>query len=185
MSREVSKTITSIFMVPTLGIDRKKLGDNEFINAYIKDALREVDYKDCIYLLFKPKNFDTFKEFLDEEYVRTDSIVDDYDYKDGYVVVVYKLNPKFKKDFDIVKTGKYSRTSKEFQELFPKVVKIMKGYLHRDEISLQYRIFNRTQDLIDFWENKLDVNLPEGQEVWYSFEEDHETLDLKKIQVEA
>ena len=178
---ERKHTITTIFIVPTLSINRDKLTDNGFINGYIKDSKRDVQYENAVYLLFKPKDLDKFRHFLDSEYERTKSIIDDYDYEDGYVVVVYEINPRLKADIDLVKQGKYSKTSKKFQDIFPKVVKIKKNGLHRDEISLQYRVFNKTEDLVQFWQDKLGMELPEDIDVWYGFFEDFETLDLDKI----
>lgn len=178
---EVKKTITSIFLVPTLSIGREKLIDNGFINGYIKDDRREVQYDGCIYLLFKPKDLDKFRFFLDDEYDRTKQIIDDYDYEDGYVVVVYELNQKLESDVELIKQGKYSKTSKKFQEIFPKIVKIKKNGLHRDEISLQYRVFNKTEDLKQYWEDKLGMELDENIEVWEGFFEDNESLNLDKI----
>ena len=178
---EIKKTITSIFMVPTLKAPKDALRANGFVNAYILDGSREDHYDGCIYLLFKPENVDRFREFLDSEYERTKDIVEDYDYEGGYVVVVYKLDDSFIEDFTLVKNGKYSKTSKEFQLQFPKVVKLLKQGLHRDEISLQYRIFNRTQDLIDFWEEKLGVHFDKDQEVWEGFDEQKEILNIKTI----
>jgi hypothetical protein len=95
--------------------------------------------------------------------------------------VVYQLDSKFAKDFDLVKRGKYSKTSNGFQALFPKVIKIKKNGLHKDEISLQYRIFNRTEDLIKFWEEKLGVEFEDDQEVWHGFEEENEILNIEKL----
>jgi hypothetical protein len=178
---ERKHTITSIFIVPTLSIGREKLIDNGFVNGYIKDGMRETQYKNAVYLLFKPNNLDKFKVFLDSEYERTKSIIDDYDYEEGYVVVVYEINSKLKNDIELIKQGKYSKTSPAFQGIFPKVVQIKKNGLRRDEISLQYRVFNKTDDLIQFWEDKLGVQLPEDLEVWHGFFEEFETLDLNKI----
>jgi len=178
---DVKKTITSIFMVPTLKIPRGELQDNYFINGYVQDGSREVQYENCIYLLFQPKNIDKFREFLDSEYERTKAIIDDYDYQEGYVVVVYQLDSKFKKDFMLIREGLYSRTSKEFQALFPKIIKIKKNGLQRDEISLQYRVFNRTEDLIKFWEEKLDVEFDDDQEVWHAFILKDEILNIEKL----
>jgi hypothetical protein len=96
-------------------------------------------------------------------------------------VIVYKLDPKFKKDFDLVKLGKYSLTSAKFQDLFPKIIHITKNNMSRDEISLQYRVFNRTEDMIKFWEDKLDVIFKDDQEVWEGFDEKKEVLNLNKI----
>jgi len=182
---EIKKNITSIFMVPTLKVPKDALKNNGFINAYIKDADREDHYKDSIYLLFKPSDLDKFREFLDSEYERTKNIIEDYDYENGYVVVVYQLNEKFKKDFELVKVGRYSKTSKDFQRMFPKTIKLLKNGLVREEISLQYRIFNKAEDLIEFWEDKLGLNLQltvgDEFEVWEGWDENRETLQINKI----
>jgi len=178
---EIKKTITSIFIVPTLSIGKERLVDNGFINGYIKDGGREVQYDNSIYILFKPENLDKFKEFLDEEYERTKSIIDDYDYEDGYVVVVYQLNSKLDKDIELIKQGKYSQTSPKFQEIFPKIVKLKRNGLLKDEVSLQYRVFNKTKDLIQFWEDKLDIEFDDSYEVWDGFFEENETLNLDKL----
>lgn len=178
---ERKHTITSIFIVPTLSIGREKLIDNGFVNGYIKDGMRDTQYENAVYILFKPENLDKFRVFLDGEYERTKSIIDDYDYEDGYVVVVYEINSKLKNDIELIKQGKYSKTSPAFQGIFPKVVKIKKNGLHKDEISLQYRVFNKTEDLVQFWEDKLGIELPEDLEVWHGFFEEFETLDLTKI----
>ena len=166
---ERKHTITSIFIVPTLSIGKDKLIDNGFVNGYIKDGKRDIQYENAVYLLFKPTDLDKFRNFLDGEYEKTKSIIDDYDY------------PRLKNDVELIKQGKYSQTSKKFQEIFPKVVKIRKNGLSRDEISLQFRVFNKTEDLVQFWEDKLGVELPEDVEVWHGFFEDFETLDLDKI----
>ena len=181
---EVKKNITSIFMVPTLQVPKDALRGNGFINAYIKDADNENGYEECIYLLFKPTDIDKFREFLDSEYERTKNIIEDYDYEDGFVVLVYKLNKKYDKDLELIMKGKYSKTSDDFQSMFPKVVKIMKNGLHRDEISIQFRIFKKTQDLREYWENKLGVSFDEEMEVWGGFNLLTESLDLDKIKQE-
>jgi hypothetical protein len=178
---ERKHTITSVFIVPTLSIGRDKLLDNGFLNGYIKDSNKDIQYENAVYLLFKPKDLDKFRDFLDGEYERTKSIIDDYDYEDGYVVVVYEVNPRLKDDIELVKQGKYSQTSKKFQEIFPKVIQIKQNGIRRDEISLQYRVFNKTEDLVKFWEDKLEVTLPEDLEVWHGFFDEFETLDITKI----
>ena len=182
---EVKKNITSIFMVPTLKVPKDALRGNGFINAYVRDVRKEDCYDECIYLLFKPENLDKFREFLDNEYERTKAVIEDYDYEDGYVVVVYQLDDKYKKDFTLIKQGKYSKTSLQFQKLFPKVIKITRNGLHKDEISLQYRIFNKADDLISFWEEKLGIDFAEivgdDFEVWEGWDESKEILELDKI----
>jgi hypothetical protein len=177
----VKRTVTTIFIVPTLKINRDELNSNGYVNGYMSDVRRDVQYKDAVYLLFKPDNLDRFREFLDDETERTKQLIDDYDYEDGFVVLVYKLDKKWKADFLLVKEGKYSQTSKEFQEQFPKILKVIKNGLHRDEISLQYRIFKKTEDMREYWESRLDMEFTEDMEVWNGFDEIIETLDLDTI----
>ena len=178
---KLTRSITTLFMVKPLGLSIEKLDKVGFINGFTQDVEHDCIYQDCVYLLFKPTDMDVFRDFIDSEYERTDNIVEDYDYEGGYVVVVYKLDPKFNKDYQLVRQGLYSKTSKDFQNVFPKIVKIMKNGKHRDEISLQYRIFNRTQDLINFWEDKLGITFSSDQEVWEGFHEERETLNINNI----
>ncbi len=177
----VNKTITSIFIVPTLKLNRDALKDNNLINGYISDLRRDVQYDDAVYLLFKPENLDKFREFLEELYEKNHMVIDDYDYEDGFVVVVVKLDMKHKKDLDLIMRGKYSQTSQKFKDIFPKVVKVVKNHLHKDEISLQYRIFKKTQDLRDYWEDRTGVTFTEDMEVWPGFDLLNESLDLDKV----
>ena len=182
---ELKKTITSIFMVPTLKIDRAELRDNGFLNAYVADDRRDIQYKNAVYLLFKPEDLDKFRSFLDAEYERTKTIVDDYDYEEGYVVVVYTLDTKWKKDFLLIREGAYSRTSKPFQRLFPQIIKAdKKRGIDRDQLSLQFRVFTKSGELVEYWENKLGVVFTDDMEVWDGFHIKNETLNLDKIKIE-
>jgi hypothetical protein len=65
--------------------------------------------------------------------------------------------------------------------MFPKIIKIVKNGLNRDELSLQYRIFNKAEDLVEFWENKLGITFEHNYEVWEGFDESKEILELNKI----
>jgi len=178
---EVKKNITSIFMVPTLKVPKDALKNNGFINGYIKDDRMKHGYENSVYLLFKPVDLDKFREFLDSEYERTKYIIEDYDYEDGFVVVVYQLNEKFKDDYELIKQGKYSKTSKRFQDEFPKSVKIVRSGLSKDEVSLQFRIFKKSIDLIEFWEEKIGVKFEDDFEVWEGWDEENETLIIDNL----
>lgn len=168
-------------MVPTLEIPKEELLGNGFINGYSVDQYREEQYPDSIYILFKPTDLYRFRKFLDSEYARTKSIIDDYDYEDGFVVVVYQLDAKFKPDFNIVRQGRYSKTSMKFQQLFAETITIDLGGIPREEISLQYRIFNRTKDLVEFWEAEFGMTLDAKTEVWHGYNVENETLNLEKF----
>ena len=124
-------------MVPTLNVPTDVLLDNGFLNAYVGHVDNDIQYENSVYLLFLPEDILKFREFLDDEYERTTAIIEDYDYLNGYVVVVYKLNMKWETNFDLIRQGRYSETTDDFQKLFRKVIKIKKNGLHKDEISLQ------------------------------------------------
>lgn len=172
-------------MVPSLRVPKNALKENGFINGYVEDAERDFQYPGAVYLLFLPEDIIKFREFLDEEYERTEQIIEDYDYEGGFVVVVYKLDPKWDKDFSLVRQGSYSKTSSNFQKLFPKVIKIKKNGLHRDEISLQYRIFNKTEDMVEYWENKIGIEWDDDFEVWDGYDKDKEILHINDIKKNA
>lgn len=183
---EIKKTITTIFMVPTLKIDRDKLKENGFLNGYCIDKRKDAHYDGCIYLLFKPEDLDKFRSFLDEEYERTKQVIDDYDYENGYVVVVYKLDTEWNADFACVREGLYSRTSKEFQSLFPETIIVSRGkkQLPKHEKTLQHRVFEKSDELKDYWEKKIDVVFTDDMELWDGFHLEEETLDLDNIKTE-
>ena len=87
----------------------------------------------------------------------------------------------FRSDYELIKQGRYSETSEKFQNLFPKVIKIVKSGLHKDELSLQFRIFKKSGDLKEYWEEQTGMEFSEHMEVWPGWDEDKETLDLDKI----
>jgi hypothetical protein len=181
---EVKKTITTIFIVPTLSINKETLKDNGFINGYISDQRQDVQHKDAVYLLFKPTNLDKFRAFLDEQQSRDRGVIDDYDYEDGYVVVVFSIHKQWKKDMLLIREGSYSKTSKKFQEIFPKSIKIVRNGITVEKVSVQYRIFNKTEDLRNYWEDRLDISFTDDMELWDGFILENETLDLDKIKTE-
>lgn len=178
-------TITTMFIVPTLNIDKGELKANGFINGYVSDDRRDVQYKNAAYLLFKPKDLDKFRKFIEDQTTLNKGIIDDYDYENGYVVVVYNLNKKWKKDFSLVYEGLYSQTSKSFQKLFPETIKVEKQKgLFRDEKSLQHRVFAKSSDLRNYWETKIDIAFTDDMEVWDGFDFNKETLNLDKLKIE-
>ena len=180
-SQLITPTITNLFFVFTTGVNREALNENNFINAYIEDNSLSVQYPDCIYLLFQPKNKSKFRKFLDDERDRTSALIEDYDYAKGYTVVVYALDMKWWKDFEIIKTGKYSQTSKEFQAIVPKVTKVKVNGLYRDELAIQYKIIKKTPDLINHWEEKFNIKFEDDYEVWDGWKIENEILDINKF----
>ncbi len=56
------------------------------------------------------------------------------------------------------------------------------GKIRREEEeSLQYRIFNKTEWMKQYWEDRIAVNFNEGMEYWNGWEIEKEVLDIEKI----
>lgn len=176
-------TITRLLISPIFKISKEKLKENGYLNGYIKDEMAKKEYtSNCVFLLFKPSDYTSFRNFLEEEKTRTSYFVDDYDYPGGFVVLVYKIDEKYKNDIKLIKKGKYSQVSKDYQSLFSKEIETEENGIKMKTLSMQYRIFNKTEDLIKFWEEQFDEILPPEQEVWHGWEIEKETLNKHTLE---
>lgn len=171
-----NRTITNIFMVPTLGIKRNILKRLGFVNAFSSDPNLPVQYEGCIYLLFRTENPANIQSFIDKEYDNTSrELVDDYNYGE-YVVLVYKLRDDLKEDYELIRQGKYSEVSRDFRGFFDKKVRVQSETGTEHKISLQHRIFNKDKELKKYWEEKIGAELEPDKEVWVMYDEQKETL---------
>ena len=127
MSKEIGKNCTTIFLLAGIGLQRQDILQYGFISAYIKDKGHDIHYKDSVYLLYKPSNIEVFQDFLNSEYRRTPLLVEDYDYKGGYTVTVYKFPKEFMREYMLFLEGKYSQFGDRYIRLFPK--EFMREYI--------------------------------------------------------
>lgn len=163
-------TCTTLFLRPTLEIKTRDLEANNFINAYLDDISHDIHYEDCIYLLFKPHDFDKFQYFLSRERSRI-SIVEDYDYEE-YVVVVYNIPEKFKKDYQLFLEGKYSEFSKDIREVIGNNI---------SPECIQLKVITKSPELKEHWEKEFGVEMDQDQEVWEKPDLSREVLDIDEI----
>lgn len=182
MKHIYKKTVTTVFLVPTLNISREDLFKNKFINGYIADINKD-DYfeEDVVFLLFQPEDIDLFREFVQKEYDLNKFIIEDYDYENNYVVLVYQLNPELKEDIELIKQSKYSKVSQQFKDLFPKKLINYKDPDRKKTISIQHWVFDKKRNLLDFWERQFNTTLNEESELWPEFSLKKEILDIEKI----
>lgn len=178
-------TISRVFMVKTLGFNIEVLEKHGFINSFLRDPSAGIENKkDFIILAFRPSNETEFQQFVNSETRRTQSLIRHYSYPCGIKMLVYKLDSKHSADFELVRQGKYSKTSKEYQALFPKTVKIKDIFgIEKEQFSLQYRVFNKTADLRKFWEDRLEVQFSEDQELWPVMSMEKETFNVNRFLV--
>ncbi len=174
-------TYTTIFLLRPLGFISKSEVIHDchakrkynLINAYLKDVDHPTNVKFPVFVLFKPKNLLDFENFVQDE-KETGLLVEDYDYPEGYVVLLYKFPDEYERDYQLVINGKYSRTSKEFKGIFPQMDT---GGLP----TITYLVLSKHEELRKKREDELDVQLSEDTELWDPFMIEKETLNIGKI----
>lgn len=175
--------VSCVFLLPLLKLNRKKLQAIGFKNSYCFNGEESMVYDNCIHLLFIPIIMEGFEGFLEAEKLRNAPIVDEKDYPGGLVLLTYELPKKFKKDYELVWQGKYSQTSKEYQDMFPKTMKVInKDGIEVTEMSGQHMVFCRYQPLRRKIEQELDVELSDTQEIWILPSIEKETFKLKSYE---
>jgi hypothetical protein len=181
-AESIKSTYTTMFMVPCIGIDRAKLKEQGFMDGYLDDISREIQFKNAIYMLFKPTDYGSFNQFTEAERERGNSLVDDYDYEGGYTVLVYVIEDKWLPDYQLFLESKYSRFSEAFKQLFPPTVKIDAGGGREvNAKSIQYRVVYRDDDLKAYWEDKMGIIMTDDIELLPALSMDKEVLDIDEL----
>lgn len=147
-----------------------------YINSYVKDIDHVTVLDRPIYLLFKPKDLSVFGEFVEEQYIEG-NLKEDYDYPNGYTVLLYEFPEKFLDDYNKIIIGKYSQVSEEYKKLFP--IKNGQGMK-----LIARAILDRDKDLRATRAEEFGMRLDEwGEdwELWKMFEIEKETLNINKI----
>lgn len=182
-NQKITRTKASLFLLQGIGLSIKAIKGEGFINAYIgNNDSTKPHYSGCIYLLFKPERKQEFDEmFIGSEYMRTEYLIDEYDYPDGYVVLVYRFPPQYERDMKLFLNGKYSQFSAEYKNLFSMSIDSEDEVGEFTQHSFYYHVFNKTKQLAKYWKDKLDVDIdPEG-EYWNQPVFEDEVLDIKKF----
>lgn len=175
------KTNTTLFLVPALEIPEHILKQMGFVNSFLVDKNKSYNKKDKtikVVCLFKPRAkamFASHLEDLDEEGL----VLDEYDYPEGHVVVVFKFPERYRKDYELFMQGKYSKFSSEFKKIFPE-----KNRSYEDgkfDYTLHFHIFKRTPGMREFIEDDLGIEIDREDksfEYWGIPDSKREELDI-------
>lgn len=173
-------TDTTRFLLRGLGLFKLELSQYGFINAFLDDIEHEHHYENSVYLLFKPSELSVFEWFVDGEKARTHLVIEEYDYPNGYIVLVYKFPAEYMDDYRLFLQGKYSKFSQKYKDLFPLTNKTTSSRnLTKEEPSFYSHIFTRSEKMRDYWEGKLAVILAPDAEYWSSPTLSKEVLNIK------
>lgn len=173
-------TDTTRFLLRGLSLYKKDLEGYGFLNAYLDDADHEHHYENSVYLLFKPRDLGIFEWYVEGEKARTHLLMEEYDYPNGYVVLVYKFPAEYMEDYREFLEGAYSKFSEKYKSQFPMIRegKTSKGIPFK-EPSFYAHIFKRSDKMRDYWEMKLDVILDPRSEYWDKPDKEKETLHIQ------
>ena len=181
MKTELSDT--TLFLIRGLELINKDIAIDDsvlsyfgYVNGYIADNSRPSIVDRPVYVLFKPTDIVSFGSFIEEQY-NSKTLVEDYDYPDGFSVLCYKFPDKFSKDYDLILEGKFSHVSKEYKELFP-----LKN--SNQQLLVAKAVLIKSDWLIKLREEEFGYRAGEWEkdwELWKKFEKEKETLDINKF----
>jgi len=155
------KNNSYLFLLPALGVNLSLLESNGLENVYLGDHKHEVIYDNCLYLLFKPKEFnDVFEDFC-SMLRRLKYFVDEYDIINNRVMFVLKFPERLNATLQAFKNGEYSKFDKEYiKDSFPainpktklpsKIYQILiKHPKMKEELMLKYNV--EEEYITEFW----------------------------------
>ena len=169
----VKPTKTVDFILPLTGYSRRDL-DPYLVNAYLGDVnLLDWDLESPdVFALLKYSGdihfYNLEKGLEKDKYFKTSYSL----FNGAYIMFVFTIGPTFLKDFKQFMDGKYSEFS------HPAKIRIMR---HRKPDSPMPLILDKDKSLRQYWELKLDAELPQKSEVWPIVNKDDELFDKSEF----
>lgn len=194
-------TNTSYFILPLFKVPLMKLDEYGFVNSFLYDKNKADNLPNgkTIYILFRPNEAQKVPlQKQIEDWETNGFFIEDYDYSDGYVVVILRFPDKYKDQYKLFLQGRYSEFSEDYKNEIPRKVSVIlpsTGELYEDD-SLQFLIINKRIRLKNYWKDQTDFDLGPEDEYWgkpvmedYQFKDADdniktvkgETMDIDKI----
>lgn len=187
----IPETITRFFLMPATGLAPNIYIKQGLLNSYsgywefpqtmVEDQSSITEH--LIFNLYRYKDVDVFREFLEYLYEFDPTICYDFPVEnfDDLHITEHALPEKFNQDYLKVKCGQYSRTSREFQALFPKKITTTYQGIKVSDYSFQYQIFNKMDKIKNFWEDEFAIRFDEEDEIWEGFDTKKEYLSKDSL----
>lgn len=152
------------FITPIIGTIHKDI--YTFVeNTFLKSELHEYDYGERFFILLK---LSTPKNIIDD--LKNSPIFDSMEFLDEGILFIFK--PTEEQYRTIIRpfiNGKYSLINREYVET---------NYNIGDKSYINYMILIQSKVLRKYWEDKLDVILPNDAEVWSKAKQEIETFKI-------
>ena len=168
---EVKPTKTLDFIFPLIGYSKAELYPL-LVNAYLGDVdLYDWDLTSPdVFILMRYRGDLNWVE-LEKKFEKDKNFKTSYSLYDGkYIMFVFTIASKFTNDFKKVLNGKYSELSD------PAKILIMR---HRLPHSSMSKILVKDKSLKKYWEDKIQIPLPNNSEVWPIMEKKDELFDKR------
>lgn len=178
----LKKNISRLFLVPTLGIPKEYLEAAGIVNSFLIDSEENNEplEDNKLFVLFKITDREYFNSLLDV--VRTKNIaiiLEERDYPDDYVLIVFKLKEGLEEDYIKIVEGKYSKTSVAFRNRIPKEVVLQTTSGRQTIKTTQHRFFDKDEDMRKLIEKEYGVTLDQEDELWTKLNLNNETFRIK------
>ena len=99
-------------------------------------------------------------------------IIDEFDYPNDNILLVFKIPTIYLKDFKLILEGKYSKVSNTYKNSFPNTITINKKPIS----CIQHLVCNKTEELKQEFEEFLGITFDQTQEYWSIYNKQKETF---------
>tara|TARA_R110000765_G_scaffold26628_3_gene64901 strand:- start:3955 stop:4494 length:540 start_codon:yes stop_codon:yes gene_type:complete len=164
MKTKIAPNLTTSLALPLLGWN-KSVFQPFLVNAYTRHEGINTFDEDHLYVLLKWSDDERFKK-LDEVLIKHETHVSLYepDTDCNYVMHVFKISDDMLSDYKKFLSGKYSKMSYKAKKLITRSSK---------PGGTTEKVINRSPELRERLEEKLDVTLADTDEVWTSINDVH------------
>jgi hypothetical protein len=159
---------TSNFILPLVGYTFSFFKPFLY-NAYIGDTCISKKYPYCVYILLKFSGHRSYN-LIEKSLLKDSKCKTSYDIHGGtHVMFVVQVEDRYKSDYSLLISGKYSQVSDDAKEAIVKGRAIIKDKEGKPKPSLIKQILYKDEELKNFWEKRIDGKLHD-QEVWSRME---------------
>jgi len=155
---------TSNFILPLVGYTFN-LFKPFLYNAYLEDKNISRKHPYCVYILLKFSGNRSYTA-LEKTLLKNKRCKASYDiHRGAFTMFVIEVEERFKKDYSLLTSGKYSQVSQEAKDVIIKGRAIVKNKKGSPSPSLIKQILDKDEELKIFWEKRINAELKD-QEVW-------------------
>lgn len=109
------------------------------------------------------------------------TLIEDYDYPNGYTVLVLRFPEQFRKDYELYLEGKFSKFSVEYKQKMPEQTEAIVDGRKIPGMSTPYMVVHKEERMRKFWEQQFNCYIDPKDEYWGIPNVEKETLDIDKI----